>query len=229
MDRSVRDRGIYAFGSFRLDATRRELTRDGAPVTLTPTVFDTLLYLIENPDRVVTREELLDAIWPRRLVEDSNITQTIFTLRKALSEEVDGERFIVTAPGRGYRFAAPVRLEVGAPPLGRPLAALSVTAPGGPGQRRRPILAAATLCLLALVAIGLLAVIQPWRVRPAPGATVSTPLRWSEVKRGLDPSRFTMRTLPKRLDKIGDLWKPVIGPGADLLACLERMQRMSRA
>ena len=66
----------------------------------------------------------------------------------------------------------------------------------------------------------------PYSVRPAPGATVSTPLRWSEVKRGLNPSKFTMRTVPKRLETIGDIWKPVIGPGADLLACLERMRKI---
>jgi bifunctional non-homologous end joining protein LigD len=52
---------------------------------------------------------------------------------------------------------------------------------------------------------------------------VSTPLKWSEVKRGLDPTKFTMRTLPRRLDKVGDLWGPVLGPGIDLFACLSRL------
>jgi bifunctional non-homologous end joining protein LigD len=66
----------------------------------------------------------------------------------------------------------------------------------------------------------------PYSVRPAPGGTVSTPLRWSEVRRGLDPGRFTLRTLPQRLAKLGDLWKPVLGPGIDLQACLDRLQKM---
>ncbi len=63
----------------------------------------------------------------------------------------------------------------------------------------------------------------PYCVRPYPGATVSTPLKWSEVKRGLDPSQFTMRNVPRRLDKVGDLWQPVLGPGIDLVRCLEKL------
>jgi bifunctional non-homologous end joining protein LigD len=64
----------------------------------------------------------------------------------------------------------------------------------------------------------------PYSVRPVPGARVSTPLQWKEVKRGLDPSKFTIQTLPKRLDEVGDLWQPVLGPGIDLAACLQRLQ-----
>src|SRR5262249_23737016 len=62
-----------------------------------------------------------------------------------------------------------------------------------------------------------------YSVRPYPGATVSTPLKWTEVRRGLDPAAFTIKTLPKRLRSVGDLWKPVLGPGMDLPACLERL------
>jgi bifunctional non-homologous end joining protein LigD len=62
-----------------------------------------------------------------------------------------------------------------------------------------------------------------YSVRPHPGATVSTPLKWSEVTRKLDPSRFTIRTVLRRLDKVGDLWKPVIGNGIDLAKCVERL------
>jgi bifunctional non-homologous end joining protein LigD len=62
-----------------------------------------------------------------------------------------------------------------------------------------------------------------YSVRPYPGATVSTPLKWQEVRKGLDPAKFTIRTMAKRLDKVGDLWKPILGPGVDLAECLERL------
>ncbi len=64
----------------------------------------------------------------------------------------------------------------------------------------------------------------PYSLRPVPGAWVSTPLKWEEVKPGLDPSQFTLRTMAKRLDKVGDLWQPVLGSGIDLIKCLERLQ-----
>jgi bifunctional non-homologous end joining protein LigD len=66
----------------------------------------------------------------------------------------------------------------------------------------------------------------PYSVRPWPKATVSAPLKWSEVRRGLDPARFTIRTLAKRLNAVGDLWKGVLGPGVDLSAVLERLSSM---
>jgi bifunctional non-homologous end joining protein LigD len=68
----------------------------------------------------------------------------------------------------------------------------------------------------------------PYSARPYPGATVSTPLKWTEVKRGLDPAKFTIRTLAKRLDKVGDLWQPVLGAGINLQGCLERMGSLLR-
>jgi bifunctional non-homologous end joining protein LigD len=63
----------------------------------------------------------------------------------------------------------------------------------------------------------------PYCVRPVPRARVSTPLRWAEVRRGLDPAKFSIRSLPKRLGKVGDLWRPVLGSGIDLEECLRRM------
>lgn len=67
----------------------------------------------------------------------------------------------------------------------------------------------------------------PYSVRPRPGATVSTPLKWTEVRSSLDPTRFTIRTIQKRLAKVGDLWKGVLGKGNDLEVCLQRLQKLS--
>ncbi|HEX7756730.1 MAG TPA: DNA ligase, partial [Niabella sp.] len=62
-----------------------------------------------------------------------------------------------------------------------------------------------------------------YSVRPKPGATVSTPLNWKEVKKGLHPSQFTIQTIPKRLEKLGDLFKPVLGKGIDILKCINKI------
>jgi bifunctional non-homologous end joining protein LigD len=67
-----------------------------------------------------------------------------------------------------------------------------------------------------------------YSVRPWPGATVSTPLKWSEVGSRLDPARYTIRTLPKRLAKVGDLWQGVLGKGADLPASLDALRKEMR-
>jgi DNA-binding winged helix-turn-helix (wHTH) protein len=96
------------FGPFRLDAARRELRRGGRLVPLTPKVFDTLLALVDRRHAVARRAELMAALWPDSAVEDANLTQNVFTLRKALREREDGQRYIATLPRRGYRFVAAV-------------------------------------------------------------------------------------------------------------------------
>jgi TolB-like protein/DNA-binding winged helix-turn-helix (wHTH) protein len=115
MDFSVKDRGIYAFGGFQLDPLRRTLSRNGVPVKLVQRLFDTLLYLVENPGRIVEKDELLGAVWGGRIVEEANLTRAISELRKLLQVEGTQDNLIVTAPGRGYRFAAEV-VQVGGSP-----------------------------------------------------------------------------------------------------------------
>jgi eukaryotic-like serine/threonine-protein kinase len=110
MDISVADGLSYEFGPFLLDPMRRLLAREGKAVAFTPTLFDTLLYLVEHSGRVVSREELLGAVWPGKVVEDANVSQTIFTLRKALDAAGAPERLILTQPGQGYRLAQTVRV-----------------------------------------------------------------------------------------------------------------------
>lgn len=104
----------YRFGPFRLDVAERRLLRDGEPIPLRLKVFDTLRVLIENAGRLVTKEELLQAIWPDTAVEENNLNHNVSVLRKLLGEGATGQAFIETVPRVGYRFVAPVDVE-GAP------------------------------------------------------------------------------------------------------------------
>ena len=97
--------GLYRFDEFELDPSRRVLSRNETPVALTPKAFDVLSYLVLNPGRVVTKDELLKSIWPDSFVEEGNLAQYISALRKALG---DKSRLIATVPGRGYQFVAQV-------------------------------------------------------------------------------------------------------------------------
>ena len=96
------------FGLFRLDSAERLLLRGGQPVSLTPKAFDLLVYLVERPGRLVTKQELMTALWPDTFVEEANLTYTVSALRKALGDGLDGEHYIQTVPTRGYRFVAAV-------------------------------------------------------------------------------------------------------------------------
>jgi DNA-binding winged helix-turn-helix (wHTH) protein/Tfp pilus assembly protein PilF len=99
---------FYTFGTFRLDLEERLLLQDGQPIALPPKVFDTLMLLVERRGRVVAKEEMMNIIWPDRYVEEANLTQNIFMLRKALGES-QKDQYIETVPKRGYRFIASVK------------------------------------------------------------------------------------------------------------------------
>jgi TolB-like protein/DNA-binding winged helix-turn-helix (wHTH) protein/Tfp pilus assembly protein PilF len=105
----------YEFGPYRLEPPTRRLLRNGEPIALTPKAFDTLLALIERRDRVVDKAELMRIVWPDSFVEEANLSQTIFVLRKTLGEGPNGRPFIDTVPRRGYRFAADVQAEMAKP------------------------------------------------------------------------------------------------------------------
>jgi DNA-binding winged helix-turn-helix (wHTH) protein/tetratricopeptide (TPR) repeat protein len=98
----------FRFGPFFLDRPNRMLLRDDEPVPLTPKAFETLLALVERASQVVTKDELLNLVWPDTFVEEATLTQNIYTLRKALGDDGDGA-MIETIPRRGYRFVAAVQ------------------------------------------------------------------------------------------------------------------------
>src|SRR5215510_6526875 len=100
---------MYEFGPFHLDTDERLLMRDGRITPLPPKVFDTLLVLVENSGRVVSKDELMHTLWPDTFVEESNLTQNISQLRRALGDGASEAQYIETIPKRGYRFVAGVR------------------------------------------------------------------------------------------------------------------------
>src|ERR1700723_300053 len=101
---------LYRFGPFALDSRRRTLTRADSPISLTPKAFDVLLFLVQNPNRPVTKEELLQAVWGDTFVEEGNLTQYIYYLRKALGDNSEDARLIVTIARKGYQLTADVTI-----------------------------------------------------------------------------------------------------------------------
>lgn len=112
----------FDIGPYHLDAERRIVALDGVPLALGPKVVETLAALVERAGEVLTKAELLDRVWPEEFVEESNLTQNIYVLRKTLRAHWDVE-MIATVPRRGYRFVAPVRCREHARPVQRALVA----------------------------------------------------------------------------------------------------------
>jgi DNA-binding winged helix-turn-helix (wHTH) protein/tetratricopeptide (TPR) repeat protein len=107
MDNSVKH--LLEFGPFRIDPEQRLLLRGELPIPLSPKAFDLLLVLTQRDGHVVVKDDLMKLLWPDTFVEESNLAQHIFQLRKALGERAQDSSYIVTVPGRGYRFAQKVR------------------------------------------------------------------------------------------------------------------------
>lgn len=98
----------YAFGRFQVDIGSRRLLREGEAVAVTVKAFDILAALVQEAGRVVDKDELMRRVWPDAIVEEANLSQQIFLLRKALGEDAKDHRYIATVPRRGYRFVAEV-------------------------------------------------------------------------------------------------------------------------
>lgn len=100
---------VYIFEGFRLDAGRRQLSSSGGVVVpLNSRAMEALVMLVTNAGNLVTKKQLLEGVWPSAVVEDNNINQCVLAIRKALGESAGSNRFVMTVPGRGYRFVAHV-------------------------------------------------------------------------------------------------------------------------
>jgi DNA-binding winged helix-turn-helix (wHTH) protein/tetratricopeptide (TPR) repeat protein len=143
---SLISKEIYEFGPFTVDPAERLALRDGQPLALTPKVFDTLLCLLRNRGRVLSKDEILQEVWPDTFVEEVNLAVNISTLRKAFGESPQEARFIATVPGRGYRFVAEVSASVptqgpvdsGGASRARPSPGVSIGQLAQPASHRAP-------------------------------------------------------------------------------------------
>lgn len=153
MDARVREAGVFVFGRFSLDPVRRTLTCDQVPVSLTARLLDTLLYLVQNQERVVPKEELERAVWGGRNVESTNVAVAISSLRKELHDNDAEDPLIATVPGQGYQIRAVVsfrREPDSLPPMPHYGHKDATT---GPTRKARSQWSGATLPLIALLTL----------------------------------------------------------------------------
>jgi Tol biopolymer transport system component/DNA-binding winged helix-turn-helix (wHTH) protein len=210
---------FYEFGPFRLSADERLLFRENERVELAPKVLDTLILLVENHPRLVTKDELIRRLWPETFVEEGNLTFNVSTLRKVLGDDRNnGNRFIETVPKRGYRFIATVT--VAEPELVTPepepaaqAAGLSVSRDTAP--RRSPL--AKNGLRLALPAIAL-AGLGFWIYRithplPPPRVLASKPLTQKGGQKGLSVVTDGLRLYFNEVSPGGDLLDSVSSTG----------------
>ena len=159
---------LYRFGQFVLDSRKRTLSRADSPVSLTPKAFDVLLFLAQNPNRLVTKEELLQAVWGDTFVEEGNLTQYISHLRKALGDNPEDTRLIVTIARKGYQFTADVTVAEAADTAIQAAVHLKSPAneavPKAPRRWRKAAAVAASTVILAV--IGYIALRHFWAITP---------------------------------------------------------------
>lgn len=121
---------IFAFSRFKLDTIAQELISEGDPVALQPQVFDLLVFLVENRSRVVTKDEVIEAVWDSRAISDGTLNARINAARRAVGDTGEAQAVIRTYPRKGFRFVADVRAE--AEDIGRPVAPRPSGAQNGP-------------------------------------------------------------------------------------------------
>ena len=172
---------FYEFDRFRIDTKRRLLTRDGEPIAIKAKALDTLVLLVQHAGRLLEKEELMNGLWPDTAVEEANLTQNIFEVRKALGEVPGEQRFIATVARRGYRFVAEVRAIGDEPSAPDDVAAgdrQSKPPLVGPERfARRTVIYAGVAAAIVLSLVGTGLYVASRRPAPVIGGTASSPLR----------------------------------------------------
>ena len=165
---------IYGFGPFTLNGAERTLLHAGRTVHLTPKVLDTLLILVERRGQLVRKDELMEALWPDSYVEERNLTQNIFLLRKALGGGEPGRQYIYTVPKVGYRFTA----EVWEVEEETPQRAPAVASPPGGAARQRGRLRAYAYFMIVLLLLAMAGAL---------GAGILAQVFWDAAARPVGP------------------------------------------
>ena len=210
---------LYQFGEFSLNGQSRALMRGGEAVPLTPKALDVLLLLVQNSGRIVTKDELMKAVWPDSFVEESNLTQTIFMVRKALDETAD-RRYILTVQGQGYRFLVPVTetantiAEIEAPEIDGPVpppspgSAPDIQLPSrkrGARERKAAFVACAAVALVVIVA----STLWIWRSRHGaveqPGRTMLAVLPFENFTGDPGQEYFSDGLTEEMISQLGNL------------------------
>ncbi len=172
---------FYEFDRFRIDTKRHLLMRDGGPIAIKAKALDTLVLLVQHAGRLLEKEELMNRLWPDTAVEEANLTQNVFEVRKALGEVPGEQRFIATVARRGYRFVAEVRAIADEASPRDDLAdgdPHSTAALGGPAPfARRTVIYAGVAAAIVLSLLGTGLYIASRRSAPVIPGTPSSPLR----------------------------------------------------
>lgn len=168
----MKEKHLYSFGEFSVNAEDHTLSRDGENISVTPKMFDLLLVFVQNPGRVLGKDFLLKSVWPDSFVEEGNITFNIRQLRKVLDDDAQSPKYIETIPRRGYRFLQPVEAFTTITPdkSEESIAEAREAAAAAPVKKSRPyvflILSAATVLIGALLITGWLLQKQTYASAP---------------------------------------------------------------
>jgi DNA-binding winged helix-turn-helix (wHTH) protein/TolB-like protein len=208
---SNQSKEILEFGPFRLEPAEALLTRDGAPVSIPPKVFDLLVYLVTHAGSLVEKEELLKALWPDSFVEEANLTVNIAALRRALGAQPDGSAWIETVPKRGYRFLGSIT-KVADPPE----AAVSEPAPPPAATARRAYrrYLATAAAVLALAIAAFFVIRRPAAADRRQSIAV---LPFQDLSTAADDFRAGLGMTDTLITKLGALPQLTVRPVANLL------------
>ena len=143
---SAQEHPVYRFADFELDPRERKLLKGGASITLTPKVFETLVFLVQRAGRVVSKDELIKHLWPRGYIDDATLSNHVWQIRRVLGDSAKNAQFVETVPKLGYRFVSCVTAGSGlvedpataeTPPAHSGAPELSIDRPGAPALARR--------------------------------------------------------------------------------------------